>query len=110
LHLWILGRRSKVAAPILFRDAIGRSYLGGLADLRCCWIGALVFLHHASSGRGAIAREREALAQVRASVNSSQVSIEDQMRVVEAETAETRHKALNEFHGGVPGAGAPLRS
>jgi hypothetical protein len=44
----------------------------------------------------AIAREREALAQVRASVNSSQVSIEDRMRAVEA---ETRHKALNEFMG-----------
>jgi hypothetical protein len=42
----------------------------------------------------AIARERESVAQIRASINSNQVSIEDRMRAVEA---ETRHKALNEF-------------
>jgi hypothetical protein len=42
----------------------------------------------------AIARERESLAEVRASTNSNQVSIEDRMRAVEA---ETRRKALNEF-------------
>jgi hypothetical protein len=42
----------------------------------------------------AIARERQSLAESRASTNSTQVSIEDRMRAVEA---ETRRQALNEF-------------